>query len=49
MTNITPLRKSTHIGSIMISIKYDVLEDGSVWYCYKLGKHWSEWEKIDEA
>ena len=48
MTNIIPFRKPTHIGNIMISVKYDVLEDGTVWYCWKLFKEWSEWEMIDE-
>lgn len=46
--NILPFKKPSHIGAITVMVKYDVLEDGSVWYSYKLGKHWSEWEKVDE-
>jgi hypothetical protein len=45
--NILPFKKPTHIGNIMISVKYDVLEDGTVWYCWKLGEHWSEWEELE--
>lgn len=48
MTNILPFKKPAYIGNIMISIKYDVLEDGSVWYSFMWKDVWSEWRKVDE-
>ena len=48
MGNILPFRK-TVVGNITLNVEYEALEDGSMWYRFKVYKSdvWSEWRKIE--
>lgn len=49
MSNITPFKKQISVGSITLDFKFEMLEDGSLWYCSKLSTqdNWSEWMKFE--
>lgn len=48
MSNIVPFKK-TVVGNITLNLECEALEDGSLWYRFKLSKSntWSEWKMIE--
>lgn len=48
MSNILPFKK-TVFGSVTLLLNYEALEDGSLWYRFKLSKSntWSEWKMVE--
>lgn len=45
MNSVIPFRKQTYTDSITLDFRFEMLEDGSLWYCSKLSTqdNWGEW------
>jgi hypothetical protein len=45
MNNVLSLKKHVPLSSITLDFRFEMLEDGSLWYCTKLSTqdNWGEW------
>lgn len=49
MGDVIPLVKKSKVSKVDIQMQIEVLEDGSLWYRFKLSKSnaWSEWKMVE--